>query len=238
LDRATRNGFITCLEIEKGGELRAERTVMRSDTHLSYPYVFAHDGVWYMVPESCQERRVTLFRGLDVPYTWERVATLLEDVAACDNTIVRFGELWWLFCTHKSRDANLNLFLYYARDLFGPWRAHIANPVKTDIRSARPAGTPFLANGVLYRPAQDCARAYGDAITFNRVTTLTEFEFVEEPVAVFRRDETLKRCHGMHTLSHSDGVMAIDSKTLVFASPRVIRRRLGELATRIASRAS
>jgi hypothetical protein len=39
-------------------------------------------------------------------------------------------------------------------------------------------------------------------------------------------------------MSYSDGIMAIDSKTIVFASPTVIRRRLGELATRIVSAAT
>ncbi len=36
-----------------------------------------------------------------------------------------------------------------------PWVAHARNPVKTDARSARPGGTPFVVDGVLYRPGQD-----------------------------------------------------------------------------------
>jgi hypothetical protein len=238
VDRATQTGFITCLEIEDGGKVLEERDVMRSSTHLSYPYVFEYLGAWYMVPESAQDRCVALYRALDPPYVWERVATLIDGIATCDNTIVRHNGLWWLFCTHKSRDSNLNLFLYHARDLLGPWKSHVANPVKTDIRSARPAGTPFIAEGHLYRPAQDCAKAYGDAIAFSRVTALNEYEFSEELVSRFRCGAAAKDSHGAHTISYSDGVMAIDSKTIVFASPTVIRRRLGRLATRIVSPAT
>jgi hypothetical protein len=238
VDRATQTGFITCLEIDDGGAVLSERDVMRSSTHLSYPYVFTHSGAWYMVPESAQDRRIALYRALEAPYTWERVATLIDGVAACDNTIVRHNGLWWLFCTHKSRDSNLNLFLYYARDLLGPWNAHVANPVKTDIRSSRPAGMPFVADGQLYRPAQDCANAYGDAIVFSRVTALNEYEFAEEPVATFHRDAAARESHGAHTISYADGVVAIDSKTVVLASPAVIRRRLQQLATRILSLAA
>ncbi len=124
IDRATQNGFIACLDVEEDGSVRGERLVMRSERHLSYPYAFEHAGAWYMVPESAQERRVVLYRAAALPYEWEPVATLLEDVAACDNTIVRHGGRWWLFCTHADRDAHLNLFLYYAGDLFGPWTAH------------------------------------------------------------------------------------------------------------------
>jgi hypothetical protein len=238
VDRTTQTGFITCLVVEDGGNVLEERDVMRSSSHLSYPYVFAHAGAWYMVPESAQDRRVALYRALDVPYEWERVATLIDGVATCDNTILQHDGLWWLFCTHKARDSNLNLFLYHARDLLGPWKAHVANPVKTDIRSSRPAGMPFIADGRLYRPAQDCAKAYGDAIVFSRVTKLNEHEFAEELVSTFRRDAATRDSHGAHTMSYSDGIMAIDSKKIVFASPTVIRRRLGELATRILSPAT
>lgn len=224
IDRATQNGFIACLDVEEDGSVRGERLVMRSERHLSYPYAFEHAGAWYMVPESAQERRVVLYRAAAPPYEWEPVATLLEDVAACDNTIVRHGGRWWLFCTHADRDAHLNLFLYYADDLLGPWKPHAGNPVKTDIRSSRPAGTPFVADGALYRPAQDCARAYGDAIAFNRVTALDERAFTEETIA---------RSQGAHTLSHDGGLMAIDAKQTIFASPAVIRRRLTRLAARI-----
>ena len=62
---------------------------------------------------------------------------------------------------------------------------------------------------------------------------MTEHEFSEELVSTFRRDLNSKASHGAHTMSYSDGMMAIDSKTVVLASPKVIRRRLGALATRI-----
>jgi hypothetical protein len=238
VDRTTQTGFITCLVVEDGGNVLEERVVMRSSSHLSYPYVFAHSGAWYMVPESAQERRVALYRALDVPYRWERVATLIDGVATCDNTILRHDGLWWLFCTHKARDSNLNLFLYHARDLLGPWKAHVANPVKTDVRSSRPAGMPFIADGRLYRPAQDCAKAYGDAIVFSRITALNEHEFSEELVSTFRRDAATRDSHGAHTMSYSEGIMAIDSKKIIFASPTVIGRRLGKLATRVLSPAT
>ncbi len=238
LDSATRTGFISCLEVDQRGNVLSERAVMRSSSHLSYPYVFAYDGAWYMVPESAQEKRVILYRALEAPYAWKAVATLIEGVDACDNTLVQHDGRWWLFCTHKSRDASLNLFLYHAGELTGPWEPHVANPVKTDVGSSRPAGTPFIAGGQLYRPAQDCTRSYGDGITFNRITSLTERSFSEETVTSFHRDAGNAACHGAHTLSYCDDLMAIDSKTTIVASPKVIRARLAGLVVRAASLAS
>jgi hypothetical protein len=224
LDVATQTGFIRGVTIGDDGGVATERTIMRSATHLSYPYVFQSDGQWYLVPESAAESRVSLYRAVEFPYAWERVATLIEGVAACDSTIIRHDGLWWLFCTDRSRDANLNLFAYYAKDLFGPWLPHTANPVKTDIRSSRPAGTPFSSNGNLYRPAQDCGESYGASISFNRIKRLTEHEYAEEEVSVFDHS---------HTISSSNGIVAIDSKSTVIAAPRLIGRRIGALAGRM-----
>src|SRR5580692_8675253 len=123
LDGKTRNGFIACLEIGENGQVLKDSTVLRSSTHLSYPYVFAHDGAWYMVPENAQAKRAILYRAIEAPYHWEPLATVVDGVGSCDNTIVRYADRWWLFCTHPSRDANLNLFLYHAQDLRGPWTA-------------------------------------------------------------------------------------------------------------------
>jgi hypothetical protein len=238
LDGKTRNGFIACLEIGENGQVLKDSTVLRSSTHLSYPYVFAHDGAWYMVPENAQAKRAILYRAIEAPYHWEPLATVVDGVGSCDNTIVRYADRWWLFCTHPSRDANLNLFLYHAQDLRGPWTAHAANPVKTDIRSARPAGTPFVVDGVLYRPAQNCVRSYGDAIAFNRITALDEETFSEEVVATFTRRNAGKPNQGVHTISHTNGTVAIDCKTVTRAGGRLVRQRLSQLVTRALSLAT
>ncbi|HXM07736.1 MAG TPA: hypothetical protein VN936_09730, partial [Candidatus Acidoferrum sp.] len=232
LDPNTRNGFIRCVELNRDGAVVDERPVMQAATHLSYPFTFQHDGEWYLVPESAQERTIALHRAVDAPYRWERVATLIEDVAACDSTIVRRDGRWWLFFTDKARDANLNLFAYFADDLAGPWYPHLANPVKTDICSARPAGMPFEHEGELYRPGQDCATAYGNAIAFSRIATLTPYEYHDELVSTFDTSATGGRTDGTHTISFARNVVAIDAKETIWASPRLIGQRVARLLSR------
>jgi hypothetical protein len=232
LDPATRNGFIRCVEFNGEGAVVDERLVMQASTHLSYPFTFQHDGVWYLVPESAQARDIALYRAIDAPYRWERVATLIEDVAACDSTIVRRDGRWWLFFTDKARDVNLNLFAYYADDLAGPWLAHSANPVKTDICSARPAGMPFVHEGDLYRPGQDCATAYGNAIAFSRVAKLTPHEYSEELISTFDSSATGAHTDGTHTISFTRNMVAIDAKQTVWAPPSLVAQRAVKLLSR------
>jgi hypothetical protein len=225
LDRKSRNGYISCTEILPDWQTRERTTVLRSATHLSYPYAFAHRGEWYVVPESAAENRVSLYKIVDMPHGWERVATLLDGVPACDSTIFQYGGRWWLFCTLRSRDANLNLFAYHAEHLFGPWCEHAANPIKTDIGSARPAGAPFTFKGQLYRPAQDSSIAYGDRIVICRIVTLSPTEFAEETVASYGGSRGRIFRTGNHTLSHTGSTSVIDAKQTVFASPRVVMDR-------------
>jgi hypothetical protein len=232
LDPATRNGFIRSVELNRDGAVIDERPVMQAATHLSYPFTFQYDGVRYLVPESAQERNIALYRAVDAPYRWERVSTLIEDVAACDSTIVRRDGRWWLFFTDKARDVNLNLFAYYADNLAGPWQPHLANPVKTDICSARPAGMPFEHEGNLYRPGQDCATAYGNAIAFSRIAKLTPLEYREELVSTFDSRATGAHTDGTHTISFACNVVAIDAKETIWASPRLIGQRVARLLSR------
>ena len=52
--------------------------------------------------------------------------------------------------------------------------------MKSDARSARPAGKLFTQAGKLYRPAQICAPLYGSGVSINRVTHLSHDDFIEE----------------------------------------------------------
>src|SRR6185436_19157488 len=104
------------------------------------------------------------------------------------------------------------LFIFHAMDLFGPWAAHPLNPVKADLRSARPAGPLFEHNGALYRPAQDCSRAYGGAIALNRIRVLSATDFVEETVSVLEPDPRGPFPDGLHTLMGVGNITLVDGK--------------------------
>jgi hypothetical protein len=137
---------------------------------------------------------------------------------------------WWLFATRPGRHSLTKLYLWWADDLTGPWTPHPLNPVKTDVRSARPAGTPFIHDGRLYRPAQDCVDGYGSAVALCEVTTLTPTAFEERVVNVVRADPSWARPFGLHTLA------AARDRTLLDARSRVLSRyeTVAELRARLA----
>ena len=185
--------------------------VLCTPEHLSFPFVFEHAGALYALPESHMTGRITLYRVQPDPLRFVDPITLV-DIDGCDPTIVRWADRWWLFCTRASRLPDTNLFVYFADTLTGPWMPHARNPVKTDIRGARPAGTPFVYNGTLYRPAQDCSTSYGAAVVLQRVDALTPDAFAERPVRRLEPDRAGPFPDGLHTVSAAGTRCFIDGR--------------------------
>ena len=194
-------GNISSIELMNGASASDSKLVMDLPIHLSYPYIFEYQGEVYCIPETFQEREISLYKAGEFPDKWAKVTTLLKDIAALDSTVFQYKKRWWLTFTDQDEDIHLKLFVWYSSDLFGPWKPHAGNPVKIDIRAARPAGTPFMYNGELYRPAQDCSRIYGGRIIINRVIRLTPTEFEEEPAAVIEPFKNSPYPDGVHTIA-------------------------------------
>ena len=194
--------------------------------HASYPYLLVDHGEIYCIPETHEAREVSLYRAIEFPVRWEKAATLLKGVAALDSTVFLHEGRWWLACTDQDAGKDLHLFLWHAPALRGPWEPHALNPVKTDVRSSRPAGTPFVHRGVLYRPAQDCSTSYGGGIVVNRVVRLTITDFQEEFAVRIAPFVGGPFPDGIHTLSSVGEITLIDSKRYRFipsAIPFVLR---------------
>lgn len=202
----------------------------------SYPYLIEHQGSVYCIPEAYQTGEIALYRAAEFPYRWTKVDVLVSDFAGLDSTVFQHDGRWWLFCTSQEYGSLDRLFIWYADDLVGPWRSHTRNPVKTDIRSSRPAGTPFVHDSYLYRPAQDCSRTYGGRIVLNRVVRLSPHGFEEEPSAFVEPDPSGPYPNGLHTISALGNVTVIDGKRFTFvrsAFKRALMKRFTKPGTRL-----
>jgi hypothetical protein len=221
-DQDNKCGYIVRIRSQKDGTMSME-TILQTGSHMSYPYIVSDGGVQYLIPESCADAEVTLYR-IEDDGTLSRVATLVKNFAGVDATVVRHEGRWWMFATDAEGAIDANLYVWYATDLTGPWEPHPANPVKVDVRSCRPAGTPFHHKGQLYRPAQNCSRTYGGSTTINRIVRLTPVEFLEETVCELHHDPA-SPYRGFHTLSAGDGFTLVDGRHDEI-NPEIIWRKL------------
>ena len=211
---ARAKGHISVLEIDGEGRAGIARIALETPHHLSYPNVFDWNGELYMFPESAERGRLELYRCARFPDCWEPAAVLLEGRATTDPTLAKIGGKWWLFLTAAEPGTNCwddELFLFSAETPFGPWRPHPRNPVKSDVRSSRPAGRIFTQRGRIYRPAQDCSVRYGWRVTINEILQIDENTYREVPVSVLD-PEWRPGLLATHTLNSVGNLTVVDGQ--------------------------
>lgn len=208
---ASGKGRIAVVELARDGSHSAPVTVLERDYHLSYPFLIAHGGELFMVPESGENRSVELYRCERFPDVWRFEKTLLDDLPCADATFHQTDGRWWMFVNSGAEHTELydELHLFYARDLRGEWHAHASNPVKSDVCGARPAGGLFLRDGILHRPAQICAPLYGSGIAIARVERLTPCGYRETEIARLVPPKA-SGVLGIHTLNRSGELSVVD----------------------------
>ncbi len=230
---ASGKGHIAVVEVDRKGVCSPPVRVLERDYHLSYPSLIEHEGQLFMVPETGDNRTVELYRCIEFPGRWRLEKVLLRDAWFTDATLHRDGDKWWMFVNIglEGAEAHDELHLYFADDLMGEWRPHRGNPVKSDARCARPAGRPYLRDGVLYRPAQICAPLYGSGISINRVLHVSPQAYVErEEERILPPGPADQGLLGIHTVNRAGDLSVVD----VFMR----RRRLGARGPRAISLAA
>ena len=198
---------------------RSKHTVLDLPFHLSYPFVFEHEGEVYMVPESHQAGEAALYKADGTLTRFERQQALLEGLPIADASLIEFEGRWWMFYTlvgPQGRDQR-ELHMAHAPSLFGPWQPLGENPVRVDRSGARPAGRPFLDHqGRVLLPVQDCSQGYGSATRLLRMTELTP-EKVEIEALDWRLTGDLVSSEfdaGLHTFSACGPYTLIDVKRI------------------------
>ena len=228
-------GRIVALEQGGDGKLGPATVVLEDDAHHSYPCAFADHGAVYLLPETPEPGRTTLYR-LNDDATLAPVCHVAPERRLADPTLFRAGGRYWIACTDIEIGAHDNLCLLHADRLEGPWRSHRLDPVRIDVRGARPGGPVFALGGALFRPGQDCARGYGAALVLHRIETLTPDAFREIPVATLHPDRRGPFPQGLHTLSAGEGCVWVDGKRLVF-NPGIVAGKLrAKLVSRLAGK--
>jgi hypothetical protein len=138
----------------------------------------------------------------------------MENISAYDATIVAHDGLWWMFANVQSDPRTSSwdeLSIYYSDcPISQDWHAHPANPVVSDVRRARPAGSFFRRDNILYRPSQNSSYRYGYGININRVNELTTERYSEELVTSISPTWT-RAAMGVHTMSVADRFIISDA---------------------------
>jgi hypothetical protein len=184
LDYGTGKGVICAQKIDAAGPAGPPVLALEEPWHLSYPFLFLHEGALYMLPEASASGAVSLYICAKFPDSWRRVGDLLSGIEAADATIFRHAGRFWM--TSVVRDGvggySDTLAIHHAADLFGPWEEHARRPALVDARLARPAGAVVARDGALWRPTQDCSAGYGRKLALARIDRLDPDTFEQTRV--------------------------------------------------------
>jgi hypothetical protein len=182
--RETDRGQIGLAMSRDGVAWTYQHIVLAEPFHLSYPYVFQHAGEVYMIPESGEAQEVRLYRATAFPVRWSLVATLLGGRYVVDASLFHHGGRWWILADTSDEARHDTLRLFYADDVFGPWREHPESPiVEGDAHVARPAGRVLVTDGRVIRYAQDDAPTYGRQVWAFEITELTARRYGERALS-------------------------------------------------------
>lgn len=183
--------------------------------HRSYPFVIEYQDVIYCIPEAYKTGKVSLYRFDEESLRLDFDCHLLENVSLTDPTIYQKEGKWYMFATPQE-NSHSHLLIYIADDLRGPYRAHTGDPVKVDCANSRPAGKIMNINGIPIRPAQNSTEHYGQSITLNEITELTENQFNEVVLSEIMPISGTPYKKGIHTVNGNDKVTVVDAKRFVF----------------------
>ncbi len=196
----SRKGEIGVASSSDGYSWRYRGVVLSEAFHLSYPYVFQHQGRYYMIPESRAGGAVRLYRAKNFPLTWEFDITLFEGPYA-DSSIVYHDKRWWIF----SEQQAYTLTIWHSPNLQGPWEQHPVSPLYAEDRSrTRPGGRIVHVGGKLVRFSQDNVGGYGKRVRAFEIEELTKTSFRERPVEpdpLFGPSGNAWRFNGMHHIA-------------------------------------
>jgi hypothetical protein len=198
-----------------GEEFARLGEALRCPYHLSFPFVFAHEGDVFMIPETHQTNRLEIWRATRFPFEWELHATALEGQSPADSVLLRQDARWWLF-TNLSRTERFSTHMnaLYLFEVDGPEMRQITphrlNPIVIGSNVARNGGSILSFDGVLYRPSQINARGvYGYGLNLMRIDVLDPENYHETLVRRITPQD-IPGVHGVHHISFARDMVMLD----------------------------
>ena len=177
--------------------------------HFAYPQCINIENDDWILPEISDHSEQKLFRVKDGKSV---KIDILDNQRIIDATIYKSEEDFFLFCGHIENSLD-NLYLYYSKNIFGPYKKHPCSPIVSNPVNARMAGNILKIENNIYRFGQNNCYGYGEGITINKIKKLSTETYEEEMISKIH----ISDCKGPHTINFIEKKIVFDFYKNIFS---------------------
>ena len=183
--------------------------------HLSFPNVFWQNGKIYMIPETSELNKLSLYECISFPKKWKKIITIISDHPFVDTIRRANGG----FISYEIVKGERKL-------LFLSENGTLIKEITDRDKKLRPAGKLLFYNKQVLFPSQDCSKEYGQAIVLNVIDGYSiEQSSIINP-SIFNEFLNKQRFVGMHTYNANNAYEVVDLKFRKFSFLRFLGKPL------------
>jgi len=203
---------ISCLEVNNE-KVEYLGKVIEEDFHLSYPFIFEYKEEVYIIPDSCNNRSIRLYKAIEFPMKWEYQYDLLKNISATDTNILFHNEKYWLFTSVDEQNQHRHesrLHIFHADNpLSHNWTEHKMSPVLHK-NGARNGGRLKLGNNLIRVGQKYGFQNYGESLEVYKVISLNENIYEEERINSIGTDFD-DNITGIHHVDNNEDYIVVDT---------------------------
>lgn len=182
-DLVIQKGYIGYSIIHDNGMATDPKMIIRRKFHHSFPFIFEKNGEIYIMPESCSEYNIRLFRATEFPNHWTEDKVLVSDFYGADTIKFNYrGKEFLLSSQQYLNPPKDKVASCWVRNrLYTLDGINITDPagiiVSEGDRGIRNAGAIFDLGEKLIRPGQySVGGIYGKGLTFFEIESVEPYK--------------------------------------------------------------
>lgn len=200
-------GIISELHVDRSSLRLKERYILlERDTHVSYPIFYQSEGKTYVCPENGAAGELNIYEYDEENHCLFNPVRILDENLG-DASIVPYNNKYYLIAT-RFPDLFQNALLYESQSLLSPFSLVSPQPAHQHKCCARPGGAWFEISGQWYRPAQNCVKRYGSALSIMKVNEVSVP--LNEELVFQITPQSFRYNLGIHTINFCDGLCVVD----------------------------
>lgn len=230
-------GNISLMTLDNSYNKIDQKIILDTKSNLSYPFTYKEHNKTFVFPEARRSGKLSCYEYNPENESLSFIRDILN-LPLLDATFIKHGDKYWIFGVLTENYTNYELHVFSSDNLLGTYVAHKDNPIRRGLNGIRSAGNFFEVDGVIYRPTQNCEKAYGESITISRISELNETRVIEESYMEIKANSKKKvnyAMHSIHTINVLGDLIAIDGEKWTFAPVTQFKKFTKDLLRRINS---